>query len=37
MSFPATTYPTNFIYAQALFLSSDPGYAPGAFSNVIRI
>lgn len=37
LSFPPTQYPTGLIYLQALFLSSNPGYAPGAFSNVLNI
>jgi IPT/TIG domain len=30
-------YPVGFIFVQALFLSSHPGYAPGSFSNVLRL
>ncbi len=37
MSFPAQTYVTGIVLAQALFVSSNPGYAPGAFSNVIQL
>jgi hypothetical protein len=37
MSFPATTYPTGLIYVQAVFASSNPGYAPGAFTNILRL
>jgi hypothetical protein len=33
---PASAYVPASIYAQALFLSTDPGYAPGSFSNVLR-
>lgn len=33
----AQTYPVGLIYLQAMFLSPNPGYAPGAFSNVIRL
>lgn len=31
---PATPLPTT-IYAQALFASNNPGYAPGSFSNLL--
>lgn len=37
LSFPAQTYATGSIYAQALFISSNPAYAPGAFSNVVQL
>lgn len=37
MSLPATTYPTASIYVQALFAGNNPGYAPGAFSNIVRL
>lgn len=37
LPFQATQYPTGLIYLQALFLSTNPGYAPGAFSNVLNI
>lgn len=35
MKFPATNYGT--VYVQALFAGTNPGYAPGAFSNVLRL
>ncbi len=31
------TYPIGLIYIQGLFLSNNPGYSPGAFSNVLRL
>lgn len=34
---PASSYPLGNIYVQALFDSSNPGYSPGAFSNVLRL
>ena len=36
LPFPATDTPVS-VYLQALFVSSDPAYAPGAFSNLLRL
>ena len=33
----APRYPTGLIYLQALFLTTNPGYAPACFSNVLNI
>ena len=33
----AQSYPVGLIYLQAMFISSNPGYAPGSFSNVIGL
>ncbi len=37
LPFPATAYPTGKVYIQAMFISTNPGYAPAAFSNVVRL
>lgn len=37
LDFPATTYPTGAIYVQGMFTSSNPGYGPAAFSNLLRL
>jgi IPT/TIG domain len=37
LPFPATTYPTGTIFIQAMFTTSNPGYGPAAFSNVLRL
>ena len=37
LHFPPQTYATGLVLAQGLFVSSNPGYAPGAFSNVVRL
>ena len=33
----AQKFPAGLLYIQAVFLSANPGYAPGSFSNVLRI
>ena len=33
---PPLSYPVGTIYAQAFFFTSNAGYAPGAFSNLLR-
>jgi hypothetical protein len=33
----ARAYPIGLVHVQTLFLSTHPGFAPGSFSNVIRI
>ncbi len=37
MPFPALRYGSGSVLAQALFISGNPAYAPGAFSNLIRL
>ena len=32
-----TKYATGTFYVQALFRSSNPGYGPASFTNVIRL
>ena len=34
ISFPATPYPIQ-IFVQGLFMSTNPSYAPGSFSNLL--
>ena len=37
LSFPATTYMTGTVYGQAMLATSNPGYGPASFTNVIRL
>jgi IPT/TIG domain len=37
LPFAATTYPTGTLFVQAVFSTSNPGYGPAAFSNVLRL
>lgn len=37
LPFPATTYVTGSVYAQAMLTSTNPGYRPASFTNVIRL
>ena len=37
MAFPATAYPTGTIYVQGLFVTTNPGYGPASFTNVLRL
>ena len=34
---PPQSYPVGLIYLQGLFRTSNPGYGPAAFSNVLRL